>query len=499
MSDSPTFTHNAPNSWRQRIAGAGIVLILSQVLGNALQVFVFSSIQHTLSKADNGAFFWVQQITSFPLIIFVEMGMNSVAMRMAVEQRHDGFDSALLPTFFRLRLFLWAVVTLALLTFVYFSEQELLPLVCVYSFYCGIAARGTLLRSVLELPRRSENRQLLPALAGVLDIILACVFIIIDKEHLTPFRVIVLFCLASSPGFLVLLFIDKGWKILFSRWHKSTAKKLLVDSAPIFLSICLMQIQDKSDSVALNIVYGRETLGVLSAVMRIVVPFVGLLMVISFVLSPVITELNMRDQERRKKYVVWGLELTLICSALCAFFASGFVDYIVFLTAGTKYLPYSQEFVLGVWSLVPNLCVAYILSILTALGAQRKVLPMMLTLGASAVAGNFALTPAFGISGALSARMLAWCAAGAIGLFALSVYAHRSLLLKSLGQTILCICLLALALYCMPYIVADARLSPANFTLQLAYLSGSCLICLGLSGFFSKTTLTAIRSFIQRS
>jgi hypothetical protein len=61
----------------------------------------FSTIQHTFSKADNGTFFWIQQISGFAFLIVAEMGMNAVVTRLFVEQ-HDNPSAQdhILTTFF---------------------------------------------------------------------------------------------------------------------------------------------------------------------------------------------------------------------------------------------------------------------------------------------------------------------------------------------------------------------------------------------------------------
>lgn len=408
-----------------------------------------STIQHTFSKADNGTFFWVQQLSGFAFIITTEMGMHSVVMRLYVEASADrGAQDGILTSFFQLRFLLWLVTSLALLGICLVHEPQISVVMVLYSLYSLIAARSILLRTVLETPRRAQNRQLVPALTGLLDMALMSIFILADRESLTPLRAVIWFCLAALPGFILLLVMDNQWKLLLARrFDTSVVKRLLYETMPIFASLCLMQIQDKSDTFAINMLYGREVLGVYSAVMRITLPFVSLLMIISTVMAPPVTQLRASDNERCKVYVLEGLKLTLLAATACAVGIGSLAEAAIWATAGTQYLPFSLEFIVGAWSLVPSLCVAYLFSILVALGLNRTVLPMMLTLSICAVLGNVVFTSSYGVLGAITARITATMFAAGVGLLIVQKFMQNAALRVMLFRFAAFTCLMMLSLW----------------------------------------------------
>lgn len=461
-----------------------------------LLLLSFSTIQHAFSKAENGTFFWVQQLSGFAFIIVAEMGMHSAVMRIFVEASSDkGAQDRIITTFFKLRFVLWLSTSLVLLVICFVIEPELFAVMAIYALYSLIAARSILLRTVLETRRRSENRQLLPALAGLLDMALMLAFVFADREHLSPFRVVLWFCLAALPGFVILLVANGQWKLLTKRFDVQLAKRLLRDSAPIFFSLCLMQIQDKSDTFALNFLFGREVLGVYSAVMRVTLPFIGLLMIISTVMSPSITQLRTSDIERCKVYVLEGLKLTLLASTACAVGIGSMAEGAIWATAGNQYLPYSLEFIVGAWSLVPSLCVAYLLAILVALGLNRTVLPMMVALGVLAVLGNAIFTPNYGVLGAIIARIMAGTIAAFIGLLTVQKFIQDGTLRVLLFRFAVFACLMVFSLWgatvFTPYF--SLPLPMALFIRTGILFTMFALGCLG-TGLIKKEDLILVRS-----
>ncbi len=414
-----------------------------------LNFLSLSTLQHSFSKADNGTFFWVQQLSGFAFIIITEMGMHSAVMRLYVEASADReAQDRILTAFFQLRFLLWLATTVVLLSICFVLEPQIIVVMTLYALYSLIAARSILLRTVLETPYRAQNRQLVPALTGLLDMVLMSIFILADRENLTPLRAVIWFCLAALPGFFILLGINGQWKLLLTkRYDTSVIKRLLHETLPIFVSLCLMQIQDKSDTFALNLLYGREVLGVYSAVMRVTLPFVGLLMIISTVMAPSITQLRMTDNERCKVYVLEGLKLTLVAATACAVGIGSLSEGAIWATAGNQYLPFSLEFIVGAWSLVPSMCVAYLFAILVALGLNRTVLPMMLVLSVGAVIGNMVFTPNYGVLGAITARITASVLAASMGLIILQRFMRNSILRTLLLRFVLFVCFIAISLW----------------------------------------------------
>lgn len=414
-----------------------------------LNFLSLSTLQHSFSKADNGTFFWIQQISGFAFFIFTEMGMHSAVMRLYVEASADGeAQDRILTAFFHLRFLLWLGTTVILLSICFVLEPQIITVMMLYAFFSLIAARSILLRTVLETPRRAQNRQLVPALTGLLDMALVSIFILADRDHLTPLRAVIWFFLAAIPGFFILLGIDRQWKLLLTkRFDISVVQRLLRETLPIFVSLCLMQIQDKSDTFALNLLYGREVLGVYSAVMRVTLPFVGLLMIISTVMAPSITQLRTSDNERCKVYVLEGLKLTLLAATACAVGIGSLSEAAIWATAGKQYLPFSLEFIVGAWSLVPSMCVAYLFAILVALGLNRTVLPMMLVLSVGAIIGNMVFTPNYGVLGAVTARITASVLAAGMGLVIVQKFMQNGVLRRLLLRFAIFACFIVISLW----------------------------------------------------
>jgi O-antigen/teichoic acid export membrane protein len=491
--------HSSPFALR-RLAGAGAILVGNQLLGMGLLLFAFSTIQHTFSKADNGTFFWIQQISGFAFLIVAEMGMNAVVTRLFVEQ-HDNPSAQdhILTTFFYVRFVLWCISALGILGFVLLTEPSMSLLMMVYAMYLGLAARGTLFRSVLEMRHRARNAQLLPALAGLLDAMLLCGIIVLDRANLTPFRAVVWFTVSAIPGFVIMLLADAQWRLFLKPFDMVLAKRLVRESMPIFLSLCLLQLQDKVDTIVLDMLYGRETLGAFSAIIRVIAPSVGLLMIIAVVMAPAITRFQTTDPERSKFFVLEGLKITLLAALACAVALGALSEEVLWLTAGTSYLSYTLEFAVGAWTLIASMAVAYMLAVLTALGKQREALPMMLVQCVIALVGNILLTPNFGILGALVVRIISAVVAATLGLWFLrefvGVSSLAALLLRCGVAIVVMLAALLLALFVSSYYSGIAK--PVVAVLRGLFLGGIFLgVCVG-TGLLRKSDIVQLRSLVK--
>ncbi|MCS6809528.1 MAG: oligosaccharide flippase family protein, partial [Bacteroidota bacterium] len=306
----------------QRIASAGTILAASQIAGMILQVFMFSLIQHRLSHADNGTLFWIQQTSALAFLLFTEMGINSVVTRLYVAYYTEPHvQERVITTFLIVRFGLWLLTSLGLCAFAIITEPTIIEYVALYLIYSGIAARGALLRMVFELRRRASNRITLPALASLLDLILTCSALMLMRDQLSLATVIIAFALGSVPGFVIMLLSDKQWhSISIVYFDVRIMHMIFRDTAPIFASICMMQLQDKCDTIILNTYFGREALGVFAAIMRVILPCISLLMIIANVVAPPVTQLYATEPQQAHKLAISGLRWTLVASSGCAVF-----------------------------------------------------------------------------------------------------------------------------------------------------------------------------------
>lgn len=485
----------------RRLAGAGGILMGSQVIGMVLQLLIFSTIQHQLSQADNGTFFWIQQISGLAFLIVAEMGMNSVVIRMYVEHQDNiQQQNRIMTTFFGLRLGLWLITTLGVCGFALLTEPDIIRHIVLYAVYLGIAARGTLFRMVLEIRRRAVNDQMLPALAGISDIVLMSLAVLALREHLTLWAVMTLFVLTSLPGFIVMLFGDKLWHRSWREFDKPLAVLLLRETAPILVSIVMMQVQDKCDTIALDAYFGREALGAFGAIMRVVVPCISLLMVISGVIAPVITRLQTADVAQCKQFVLKGVQWTVLASVLCAVMLGVFAQEILIVTAGRAYQPFASALVAAAWTLLPGMVVAYLLAILTALGLQRQALPMMIVLALGALVGNSILTATFGIMGSIAARIAATVFASAVGLWALQRFLGGGALMVFLRRTVVFVLLVLgvqmLAIHLLRGNVDVLHHSPLLLVLSGIVIIAVSLLCAFWAGILKRSDIQTLRAVL---
>jgi O-antigen/teichoic acid export membrane protein len=487
----------------RRIAGATGILIAAQILNAALQLISLRTVQNNLTKAENGEFFWVQQISLFVMFTFVEMGMNAIATRMVIQSplRKDGIIS----TFFRLRLAMWCAASAVLCSYTAVFAPNLFVETSLYMLCSLLASRSLMLRSVLEIDQRSQNLPLVPALTGVLDALLLACFIVFDPMPLTPLRVVVWFLLSAIPGFCIMLLQDKQWKYLFRQpFDTAIAHELLREAMPIFATTILLQIQDKSDTFMLDYFHGKEAVGIYGAAMRIVIQGSALLMIIPTVISPTVSALKLSNEERCKVYMVEGLNITLLIASLIAAGMTTLVEPTIFLSAGTRYLSSIAEFSLAAWSLVGSMIVAYILALFIAIGEQRKLYGMFWTLCIASLLCNVVFTPHWGVFGAMSSKIVATFLGSIVGLVVMQHFVGKHLLWRGLMR----ICVVIAVLIPSGVFLREAvRMVSISVSLNIIFqhlLAGASIcaifgvMCV-LTGFISAKERALIKSLLQRS
>jgi O-antigen/teichoic acid export membrane protein len=487
----------------RRIANATGILVAAQILGAALQLVSLRTVQDTLTKSGNGEFFWVQQVSMFVFFVTVEMGMTSIATRM-VAQQPDAQDR-IIATFFKLRILLWMLASVVICAFCALASPHNLVQISIYALFSLIGARTMILRPVLELRRRAQNLQLLPAFVGVLDAALFAVCIFADATALTPLRVMIWFLVSAVPGFLAMLLSDTQWRGIWTEaFDTAIATALLRESFPLLASLLLLQIQDKSDTFALDYFHGKEALGVYAAAMRVAAQTAMLIMILPTVISPAVSALAVNDKERCRTYMVEGLNLTLLASILASAGLLALVLPITFITAGSQYLSNVAEFSLAGWTIGGSMMVAYILALMTAVGEQRKLYAMVWTLSISSIICNLLFTPHWGAFGAILSKVVTTLLGACVGLIAMSSFVQNASLRQGLVRVMLVLVVVApaslvvregaqmLALrYALPLFVQHVM---AGISI-CAVFGGMCV----LTKFVSQREITLVKSLLKRA
>jgi O-antigen/teichoic acid export membrane protein len=482
----------------RRMVNATGILLAAQILGAGLQLLALRTVQNTLSKAANGEFYWVQQVSMFAFFTFVEMGMNAVATRLVVQNEHR--KERIIATFFKVRLLLWCVASLCLGLYAWAVVPDALAQLSIYAVFSLLGARSLLLRSVLEVSQRARNLPLLPALSGVLDVALFAVCTIADPVPLTPMRVMAWLLVSAVPGFCIMLAAEGQWKWLWKyRLDTGIARELFRETLPMLVSTILLQIQATCDTFILDAFCGKEAVGIYGAAMRLAAQGTILLMILPTVISPAVSALRASNDERFKTYITEGLVLTLLIAILFASGITVLAEPMIFLTAGRQYISYTTEFALAAWSLTGSMMVAYTLALFIAIGEQRRLYAMFWVLSISSVAANLVLTPLWGAMGALVARILATTVSGLVGVAILAGVVGKKLAWQGVVRVLVVVAIVAPAAFFLPNII----ILP-NTPVIVRYIITGISICavFGLAcfmaGLFSKREMTWFRSLVRR-
>jgi O-antigen/teichoic acid export membrane protein len=359
-----------------------LIVLIGQALTFILNFLTQRLINTSLSLTDNGTFFLIQRISELALIICVEAGLYNIVLRMLIAQ--DKHDQVLLTrSFFQLRFVLW-LLTSIIVTVVLHAVYGVLPIATI--LWCvsyGFGARTLILRPILESQWRMQSQFFLPTILSVIESAMVLVCLATDTYILAPQfgrvrgsfigieHIAGWYMVIASSGFFVTLLLTKQWFIFSPRvsWHH--IRIILSAGLPMVVSVILLQITDKFDSLLLETLHGRDILGVLGVIMRATTPLNVLLIAILTGIFPTLVQVHLRSAERAQEIFYKLLHLSFLGGIAGAVFLSICSPLIGTILAGEFFARYAHELWCAFWVLPLSFVIQMLIGVQTAFGNQR--------------------------------------------------------------------------------------------------------------------------------
>jgi O-antigen/teichoic acid export membrane protein len=478
----PTSTQSASH---RVISGAGVQFVL-QLIGQILALVVTRELLSTFSIAENGVFALIQKTGTIVFTLFVDAGMNGLAIRNVVSAPEEA--QQVLSTLFKLRLGLWFVVTTVLIscTAIFTSEYTLTLL--WWSIYFLFSAKVGLLRSVLETVYRAHAQFVFVSVLALVDGVLLMFLLMADLAELNIHTVMFWYLLSSIPGFVILFIKADGAQILRIPFSSERAKKLFTDILPFIGTTVLLYINSYSETLFLTFMGTMAHVGVFEALGRIYIPMFMIIGSVQNGIYPFIVQFQKDNMERCKQYVFYGFKFTVVTSLLMAVCSIVIAPWIIQLFTSGKYIDSLDEFMLYPWLLVPNFCLTYVLTICLALGLQRKTFGIALAVTVFELILDPLLIPTFTVKGALVAKLLANLIAWWVAVRVLNEFFEDKRVNKFLARfipvSVLILTIASIALYELPII--------ASLVLILSIF----VILILVARIVDKSDLRLIQSFV---
>jgi O-antigen/teichoic acid export membrane protein len=413
-------------------------LIASQIL-NALFSFLTNRIiLSAFTKDEFGTFFLVQQIGLSLLTCIVEAGMTTVTMGIVIRSP-DRTDS-IIATLFKLRLWLWCAASLVLAGVGIWYGADMIPLLLLWSLSCLIAAKSQLQRGVLEITTRAANNQILAAGAGLTDAVLLLGFVWFDRAHLTVLTVLVWYVLSSVPGFVLLLVRNRQWRSLRMAFDASIAREIVRLSFPVFVVVLMQQAHGVADALFLDAVCSKKDVGIYGAAYRLVQQSFVFVTLFAQAMFPTLARLHSENLEECKRIFLLGVRMVMLAGIAFGMLACAAMPFMVMLSSGASYMDNVSEFSLFAWAVVPGFVQVLLLTLNTAILWQKRNYAMFGWLLGVTLLGNAILTPHFGVTGAITAKMLALVASSAVALIVMAEFCGKQPVMRLAAGFVVALC-----------------------------------------------------------
>ena len=395
------------DSWRSALRNSGTVLASNA----ASQLLVFAAtalIARRLGPEDFGWYSFVLVYVGF-VAILPELGMDSILIRNMA--RDDQQSAEILSNAITLRL-LSVVVSIitGVLVFQFLGTPSSLTMVMAVAMpYVASFSLG----AFAETRFRARMAMMIPAAGKVASKILLFLFVVLGLR-LVSGELVLLAAVALTvlPDILSTSFVflssarqvKLGLVISWRAWVS-----ILSESWPLALMAILVMVYLRIDVLMLSLMSTPEAVGNYAAAFKLVEVWGGIAMALGVSLLPMLS----RSAAGQSNLDFWktyqqsfgGLMLLLVP---VSFFISLYSRDIVTLIYGAQYQQSALALRLLIWGQVFASAGVLYTTALTASGRQRLNLVLSLASALVNVLINLILIPAFGISGAAIATLLAY-------------------------------------------------------------------------------------------
>ncbi|MFM8771767.1 MAG: oligosaccharide flippase family protein [Candidatus Kapaibacterium sp.] len=400
-----------------RVISASIWVFGSQILSLVLVFVAQRLVLSSLDPESNGTLFLERRITEVIVGLLADFGMNGIVVRRVAQDPSRATE--ILSSAFYVRLTLWSACTLAVTAAGWASTLHITD-VLLWCVYMLIASRAALLRYTLETRLRAASDFRLPSLLAVLDAAIFAALITLWRSSLTPTVVIQAFVLSALPGFLILLFIDKGRSTTWSKASRSEMASIVREALPVVSATLLIAVHDKIDAFIVESFAGRAHVGILGAAYTTLGPLLAVIpMAVSYAAMPDVARLIPTDEGRGLDVAMGVMKHLLVISLLVTSVATVVMPVFVDLVTKGRYLDSVNQFIWFVWSAPFVAVLVYAQELSVAIKRQKNLVRIATVLVASTVGFGLLLIPSMQSLGAVIAKIITSVVGAAVSLWLL--------------------------------------------------------------------------------
>ncbi len=428
--------------------GAGIVFF-SQVAGYGLFFLAQRIILSTLSKDEYGAMSYTQLMCSLALMVLVDAGMNTVAVREMIA--HPTKQREVISTTFWLRLIGTIVVGLAILGYVLIAQPNSWQLVVLAISMISLSSKSAMIRSSVELPFRESLQFSTISLCFIADWVLYFAALLYYRNDLHPMRIFSLQLVSSIPGFVYLAYRIGLWRIIFPLPEWSFVKDFIRHVIPLSSQLVLQNIHGSLDLFLVKTFSSAREVGILNAVANMSQVIYTTFVALSSVMLPMVADAIQVTKTNAHYRIERSLSFIAFAVILLATMLSTLAPFIAHIFTKDVYADNVLQFQLQFWVAAIASIAQGSLLINAAQHQHRAVFYSGLFLVLGSLSADFILIPQGYSVGYLIAKMWSNSLSGGVSLYFVAKANGSALVRRVVLRT------LVLSAVCLPYSLFSLR------------------------------------------
>ncbi len=459
MQNTPT----PQKSSTRAAAGAGIVFV-SQIAGYGLYFLAQRVVLSSMSKDDFGALSYVQLMCSLFLTIFVDAGMNTIALREMIAKPETKRDVVSSVLWLRIMAIAFSALVLASYTVLFGTESWVVVLLAV--FMISMSSRSSMLRAAIELPYRERLQLSAVSLSFIADWCLYLILLYTFRAELSPTLIFSLQLLSSLPATLFLSWKTRVDRILFPLPSLVFLKNLIRQIVPQTSQLVLQNVHGVLDLYLVRLFAPIREIGVINAVANMGQIILTAFLALSSTLYPMIAEAIHQGKDNAVHRIERTLSVIVFVAIILATCLSTLSPFIAFVFTKNVYADNIIQFQLQFWLAVVTCIAQTALLINAAQNEHRAMFFSGLFLVVGSLSADFLLIPEYMSSGYILAKTWSNILSAAVSLWFVGRSFGFSLIRKFSFRT------LALTAICLPYSLLILR-----YWSQPLACAGGVLLC----------------------
>ncbi len=373
----------------------------SQIVSNLLTFISFSLIARYLGVEHFGIFNYYLAFT-FIIVKIIDLGFVPIVFR---ELSINKTDYTIFNTAFNIRILLFFLI-LVISNIVIFITNLKFTEILIFNFLMFsalISYKSLLIRELFDVPFKVHYKTYISALLVLLEniLLLISVFIIILYK-LSVVEFALFYFLVNLPSIIALYIILKNSFHLNYEFGFKRYKWLIKSSLPIYFCIISDTILMQADVVMMKQINTNYDVGLYSAVIRLVFPFLFIATAFVHNIFPKLAE-KRRNNDQLVSFSIRSLIVVVTYIAIILFFKSKEIIIIVF---GKQYEAAHTALEILSLSLIPLFYNYFFINYLIADNLQSKINFYSLIQLVVNITLNLLLLKYFSYNGAAIARLI---------------------------------------------------------------------------------------------